>query len=1010
MRCPIKCCLQSKEIDQGTIAKGLCDIVGQDQVKACVRAAKVEAEAEATMSVDALREKVEAICRFLGMPEAQLTTVLQQLATQSQPQHVNYLRRLQEAQAKHKAKAEATMSVDALRERIEAICRFLKMPEAQLAMVLQQLATQSQPQHVTYLRRLQEAQAKHKEQLRVWEAQQRAAEEERLRQVELRRQQKERRRQEEERRRQEEQRRHDEQRRALLMAAATAFARAQRAEEFARAEAERKEHSEDGVLRAENEAQVKELPVVQAEDEVQSTELPVAAEPIWRPAWRGLAECRARPAHRNDAEVAAEAEAKAEEVARRKEAVAASIQAVVPSRSKHRQSCSIDKMQDGDVLALSLVLLELDQLSLMTLKLVNRHWHQCINLTLGSALWLGRHVALESLLTFEQPEAAVLERTRSQPEEASCVSALHLALMHGYGDEVILALLKAAPAQLRMHYESYMSPMHLKMAPPLHTILVRREPLGAAALEIVRRDPGSARMRLRIGDYEDPQSLYPLHLAALRPDAGTEFMRALISASKRVIRRAATIPGQPGQPLLLPLQVATRRGAPMPIITMLLEAWPPNRWKATSLLRCNGGPEEPLAVAQLEKRNVASQLSPSEVADAIREGASAAVISAAVQANTELATRLLPARRQMEPGERCTRLLLHDAVQFGAGVDVISVLVTANPHALRSRDEYGDLPLQLATKRRAIAADSSEERKLDAVMDLLRRAWPAAANELGTHGEDEDGEVSLSDTDVDSDASLRSWMKLEFDSDLRSSSASRSSGSESGSESDSDSDWKPGADDVGGRSAEDLPWWLQGCHQQTVDRYFADRDMTRARERAMMAALDRSLEGVPAASNDADSEGYTSESEASDASEVTATPAAAATSATASIPSLVRQCSANDCPICLEHAGVLEGGVHFEQFPQRCGHFFCSDCLAKVNLRQGCPLCRAGRRDSEDEDESDESETASVESDTSEESATSEDEEEEDEEEQKEPLEVLNGQDVVNMLAGIEAEQQQQQQ
>ena len=100
MRCPIKCCLQSKEIDQGTIAKGLCDIVGQDQVKACVRAAKVEAEAEATMSVDALREKIEAICRFLKMPEARMATVLQQLATQSQPQHVNYLRHLQEAQAK----------------------------------------------------------------------------------------------------------------------------------------------------------------------------------------------------------------------------------------------------------------------------------------------------------------------------------------------------------------------------------------------------------------------------------------------------------------------------------------------------------------------------------------------------------------------------------------------------------------------------------------------------------------------------------------------------------------------------------------------------------------------------------------------------------------------------------------------------------------------------------------------------------------------------------------------
>jgi hypothetical protein len=39
------CFGQSKEVDQGAIIKGLCDIVGQDKIKACVRAAKNAAKA-----------------------------------------------------------------------------------------------------------------------------------------------------------------------------------------------------------------------------------------------------------------------------------------------------------------------------------------------------------------------------------------------------------------------------------------------------------------------------------------------------------------------------------------------------------------------------------------------------------------------------------------------------------------------------------------------------------------------------------------------------------------------------------------------------------------------------------------------------------------------------------------------------------------------------------------------------------------------------------------------------
>ena len=110
------------------------------------------------------------------------------------------------------------------------------MPEAQLQLVLKQLATQSHKQHLEYLARLQEAFARHEERRRVWEGHQQAAEEERRRQ----------------------------------------------ARELEAAEAERKQRAEDGVVRAEDGADDEDVAdalevETMGEDEAQSKELVFSA-------------------------------------------------------------------------------------------------------------------------------------------------------------------------------------------------------------------------------------------------------------------------------------------------------------------------------------------------------------------------------------------------------------------------------------------------------------------------------------------------------------------------------------------------------------------------------------------------------------------------------------------------------------------------------------------------------------------------------------------------------------
>ena len=53
-------------------------------------------------------------------------------------------------------KEEATMSAAELRKKIVYLCRTLLMADKQLALVFHQLKMQSQPQHLDYLRRLRE--------------------------------------------------------------------------------------------------------------------------------------------------------------------------------------------------------------------------------------------------------------------------------------------------------------------------------------------------------------------------------------------------------------------------------------------------------------------------------------------------------------------------------------------------------------------------------------------------------------------------------------------------------------------------------------------------------------------------------------------------------------------------------------------------------------------------------------------------------------------------------------
>ena len=56
---------------------------------------------ETTMSVAELRPKIFDLCRILSYPEKQMDIVLRQLMNQTQPQHLDFLRRLREYKKRH---------------------------------------------------------------------------------------------------------------------------------------------------------------------------------------------------------------------------------------------------------------------------------------------------------------------------------------------------------------------------------------------------------------------------------------------------------------------------------------------------------------------------------------------------------------------------------------------------------------------------------------------------------------------------------------------------------------------------------------------------------------------------------------------------------------------------------------------------------------------------------------------------------------------------------------------
>jgi len=210
---------------------------------------------------------------------------------------------------------------------------------------------------------------------------------------------------------------------------------------------------------------------------------------------------------------------------------------------------------------------------------------------------------------------------------------------------------------------------------------------------------------------------------------------------------------------------------------------------------------------------------------------------------------------------------------------------------------------------------------------------------------------SLSGDDADTDTESDASTEMSTESDESVALVSEYGSGDNESPDSEDEPWRPKS--TRGREeavAAPLPWWASGYRASEVESFLARR-----------AAEDRRLTATPSAGSVQEGkEGIEDGAEEAEDDEealralctrwLGSCPVAAGGDGASAPPLPTRADSTGfneDCAICLEGGGVLEEGMHFEMFPAWCGHFFCSACLSKCQLRKGCPLCRAKPDDEE---------------------------------------------------------------